>query len=438
MTIQVQTATGSANRNAVVAILRRYRVLALVSATALLLSACGDNNCFYSCLNEFQPPPPPTQVEYGLVAGNFRNIAGLNDVVAANTLVFGTPPSAGSIDVYQENAGGNNGFAAPFSYGDGTNPLFLAMGDLNNDGFADVVSASFDDGALSVFFNNQSGGFSAPLVLQSPGASQVAVGDVNGDGLPDIVSADYAVSLFVQIQNPAGTFQAPVGLYPGGANWVAIGNLHSNVAGGPADVVVVDDVGVKVLFNTLAAGGTTFGAPQPVFTQTLNDFVVGANIVAIADVNGDGYADLIITDPGPTGGNAPTVSVLLQDSNNPGTFLPAVSYALPPMDLPESIAVTPLTADGLSDIVVGGTTAVSVLLNTVGQPGTFTPAVNYALTQPAFEIGVADVTGGALPDIVVTNGVTNPNVEGVVTTHPGVLQQVAGSPGSYMPLQDLP
>jgi hypothetical protein len=160
--------------------------------------------------------------------------------------------------------------------------------------------------------------------------------------------------------------------------------------------------------------------------------------VAIADVNGDGYADLIITDPGPTGGNAPTVSVLIQDSTHPGTFLPAVSYALPPMDLPESIAVTPLTADGLSDIVVGGTTAVSVLLNTVGQAGTFGPATNYALTQPAFEVAVADVTGGALPDIVVTNGVTTPTVDGVVTTHPGVLQQVAGSPGTYMQLQDLP
>jgi FG-GAP-like repeat/FG-GAP repeat len=435
MTIQQQTASCSTSRDAVVAILRRYRILALVSASALMLSACGDDNCYYTCSGQ-NLPTPPTQAEFGLVAGNFRHMAGLNDVIVANTLVFATPPAAGSLEVYQESGGG--GFAAPFSYTDGTNPLYLAMGDVNNDGFADVVSASFDDGAVSVFFNNQAGGFSEPLLLQSPGASQVAIGDVNGDGLPDVVSADYAVSLFLQEANPANTFEAPIGLYAGGANWVAIGNLHSNVAGGPADVVVVDDVGVKVLFNTLAASGTTFGAPQPVFSQTPNAFVVGANIVAIADVDGDGYADLIITDPGPTGGNAPTVSVLIQDSTHPGTFLPAVSYALPPMDLPESIAVTPLTADGLSDIVVGGTTDVSVLLNTVGQAGTFAPAVNYALNQPAFEVAVADVTGGALPDIVVTNGVTTPTVDGVVTTQPGVLQQVAGSPGTYMQLQDLP
>src|SRR5271154_1224045 len=224
MSIREQTAIGSANKDPVVAILRRYRIPALVSATALMLSACDDNNCFYSCNSQNLPPPPPTQAEFGLVAGNFRHLAGLNDVIAADTLVFGTPPASGSIDVYQENAGGNNGFAAPFSYSDGTNPLYLAMGDVNNDGFADVVSASFDDGAVSVFFNNQTGGFNAPLVLQSPGASQVAVGDVNGDGLTDIVSADYAVSLFIQVANPAGTFQAPIGLYSGGANWVAIGN----------------------------------------------------------------------------------------------------------------------------------------------------------------------------------------------------------------------
>src|SRR5271169_5047935 len=123
MTIQEQTAIGSANRDTVVAILRRYRVPALVSATALLLSACNGNNCYYSCNNGYLPPPPPTQVEYGLVAGNFRQIAGLNDVVAGDTLVFSAPPESGSLEVYQENAGGNNGFAAPFSYADGTNPL---------------------------------------------------------------------------------------------------------------------------------------------------------------------------------------------------------------------------------------------------------------------------------------------------------------------------
>ena len=41
-------------------------------------------------------------------------------------------------------------------------------------------------------------------------------------------------------------------------------------------------------------------------------------------------------------------------------------------------------------------------------------------------------------DIAVSNGVTNPVVNGVVTTHPGVLLQSATSPGTFGALQDLP
>ena len=89
------------------------------------------------------------------------------------------------------------------------------------------------------------------------------------------------------------------------------------------DVALVDATGVTVLMHTGAAGATTYAAPVTAFTQTMNSNVAGANIVAIADVNGDGLGDLVITDPGPTGGMAPTVDVLLQDPANHGAFLPA-------------------------------------------------------------------------------------------------------------------
>ena len=52
--------------------------------------------------------------------------------------------------------------------------------------------------------------------------------------------------------------------------------------------------------HTGAASATTYAAPVTVFTQTANLDVAGANLIAIADVNGDGLNDLVITDPGPT------------------------------------------------------------------------------------------------------------------------------------------
>jgi hypothetical protein len=285
-----------------------------------------------------------------------------------------------------------------------------------------------------VFFNSGSspGTFSTPLVLDSPGASQVAIADVNGDGLPDLISADFNVSLF--IQSSPGSFAAPISLYSGGANWVAVGDLNHD---GSPDVALTDNTGVKVVFHTGAATATTFNPAVQVYTESNTAAVFGANVVAIADVNGDGYADLIITDPGPFGGAAPFVAVLLQNPSAPGTFMAPVTYPTAPNSLAQSIQVVDVNADGHPDIIIGGSTAVSVLLNTASSPGTFAAATNYPVVD-ANEIAVADVNGDALPDIIVSTGASTSLVNGVYANVPGVLLQNASAPGTFTAVQNLP
>ena len=297
-----------------------------------------------------------------------------------------------------------------------------------------MVTASFDDGTLSVFFNNvqSRGTFNTPLVLMSDGASQVAIGDMTGDGLPDLVSADFNVSLFVQTS--PGTFAAPVALYPGGANWVAVGDLNGD---GAPDVVLTDGVGVKLLLHTGAASATTYAAPVSVFTQTANQNLQGANIIAIGDVDGDGLNDLVITDPGPTGGAAQTVNILLQDPANHGTFLAAVAYPIATQDIVQSIVLADLEGTGKLDIVIGERHAVAVLLHDPANPGKFLAATVYA-SPGANQVTVADINGDGHPDIVVSNGLSTPTVNNVVTTRPGVLLQSATTPGTFAALADLP
>jgi hypothetical protein len=405
---------------------RSFRGALVLSAAALLLTSCDDDNG-YGCGN---CSTPPGEVSLGLVAGNF-NGNGHTSIIATSTVLYQPSFNPGSLKSYLSTGAGT--FGAPTLTPAGDNPLYLASADLKGGNLLDVVSASYDDGTLSVFFSNSAapGTFGAPVVLSSPGASQVAIGDMNGDGLQDLVSADFNVSLF--LQTSPGTFAGPVSLYPGGANWVAVGDLNGDRQ---PDVALADAVGVKVLFHTGAASSVTYAAPVSVFTQSVNPGIRGANLIAIADVNGDGLNDLVITDPGPYG-SPPTVNILLQSAAHPGTFLSPVTYQLPGNSVPESIVVADVNADGHPDILVGGSTALSVFLQIAAAPGTFSAATNYGVTQ-ATEIAVADVNGDGLVDIVVPIGVSHPIVSGIVTDNPGVLLQAAGAPGTFGSVQDLP
>jgi len=402
---------------------RRWVWLAALPA----LASCGGDEGCRDCGVAYIPP----EVTLGLVAGNL-NGNGHTSVIATSTVLYNPGVNAGYLKSYLSTGPGT--FAAPVLTADGDDPLYLAAADLNGDHLPDLVSASFDDGDLEVFLNSSGspGSFAAPIVLASPGASQVAIGDMNGDGLPDLVSADYNVSLF--IQTAPGTFASPIGLYSGGANWVAVGDLNGD---GIPDVALTDNVGVKLLMHTGAASAQTYAAPVAVFTQTANASLSGANLIAIADVNGDGFNDLIITDPGPTGGASQTVSVLLQDATHPGQFLTAVSYATAPYNLAQSIVVTDVNGDGHPDIVIGGINAVDVLLQNAASPGTFLGYTSYPAPN-ANQIAVADVNGDGLPDIVVSTGTAQAVVNGVYPNTPGVLLQNASSPGTFGTLQNLP
>jgi hypothetical protein len=406
----------------------RWLLNGLGVAAAVGLASCGGSDHCDDC---FAPGPvASSEVSFGLAVGDFAG-NGLPSIIETSILDNGVQPNPGQLNIYLSSAPG--AYPTTTAITTGNNPTYLVADDLDGNGLADVAVANAQDGTLQVFFNganNNAGTFAAPVTLNSPGASQLAIADMDGNGLPDLISADFNVSLFRQTS--PGVFANPISLSSGGANWVAAGDLDGD---GFPDVAITDDSGVSLTFYSGTPG--VYTAPALVYQESQSVAAVGANIVAIADVNNDGLNDLIITDPGPPGGNAPFVAVMLQNASSPGTFLAPVAYATAPGSQPYTVKVADMDGDGLPEIIVGGSGAISVLFNVPAAPGTFFNADNYTAAD-ANQIDVADVNGDGLPDIVTTTGVSHPLSNGVYLNNPGVLLQNPQDIGFFAALQDLP
>ena len=156
-----------------------------------------------------------------------------------------------------------------------------------------------------------------------------------------------------------------------------------------ADIATANsnDGNVSVLLGT---GDGTFGSA--------NTFAVGAGAeaVASADLNGDGNADLVLTDG--------IRSAYISLGNGDGTFAPATGITLATQ--PMGIAIADFNGDGNADIAVAihgpeinSQGKVAIL---IGQgDGSFATPVLYSLDHNAVRLVAADLNGDGKLDLAV-------------------------------------
>jgi hypothetical protein len=266
--------------------------------------------------------------------------------------------------------------------------------DLNGDGHPDLVSET-PSGALAVMIGNGDGTFQAPVTYAvGDNPNGISVGDLNGDGVPDLVVSDYVANGTdsALLGNGDGTFQ-PAIVSATDSGYPAASALADLNGDGKPDLIVSNTAnrgGVSIL---LGNGDGTF-APKTVLPS---DGDPGG--IAVGDLNGDGIPDVAFTN---VANGAQDVQVYLGKGD--GTFVEAPSVSSSTTTYSASIA--DLNGDGSEELIFTSTSgSVSVALGK--GDGTFQAPISYAFGSSSGEAIVTDVNGDGKLDVVVTNGAAN-------------------------------
>lgn len=248
----------------------------------------------------------------------------------------------------------------------GPSPTSVATADLNGDGKLDLAVTNLGNATVSVLLNQGNSSFAAKVdYAVGTFPRSVAAADFNGDGKPDLVVANDATNnVSVLINNGNGTFAAKVD-YPVGVSpyWVDAADLDGD---GKAEIAVAADLGgsgrVVVLSYSLNPTIAIFPPPPPTFGYNpvasfygIEDSNFrGGSSVAIADMSGDGRADLLV---GAGFGGGPRVAIYEGKSVTQANPTRVINdfFAIPDLAFRGGVSIDAgdVDGDGRADLIVG-------------------------------------------------------------------------------------
>ena len=341
------------------------------------------------------PAIAQSNAPWAAVTGDFFGPDGMLDVVA-------TLDGSGQVVLLPGNNSGNLAPGVPVTAG--VNPRDIVAADFNRDGRLDIAVAT--SGATSVSLLAGTGTGFGPATTEdltwSP--SRLATGDLDHDGWTDlVVVGEAAGKVRVLRGGVAFTHMADIDLADASA--VAVGDFDRN---GWGDLAVTQRGGanrVQMYMGSDAGGGVLLLTPGVAVSVG-----TGPADIAAADVNYDGALDFVTADRG-----SGTATVRLGDGTGAFPANEVVNSSVPPLVFPIRVAILDFDRDGGLDLALldEGTSPPQVMVFPGSSRGATPPppppsfdtakplvvALDAASAPKAFAIG--DILKDGRPDLVV-------------------------------------
>jgi hypothetical protein len=293
----------------------------------------------------------------------------------------------------------------------GVQPSIIRAVDITGDTLPDLVCVN----SLSVSVNPGLGGFSFGThtdTTTAAGPNGMVIANFDGTNGPDVSCILTNSTLATLLNDGAGNLAAPL-TRTAGTNPTAIAALDTD-GNGTMDVVITNPSTARLLVFR-GAGNGTFTAGTPVTTPP------SPTALGSGDFNGDGRADLIVA----CGGTSPTVTIYF--NNGAGGFTLAQTINLPAGTGPNDMAVADLNGDGSPDAIIS--TSASKFVWVTGSPtGAFTFGGVSGVPFPISHITAADMNGDGKADAAYA--LNSQNEVGVSNNRgDGTFQPEAGTAG---------